>query len=1207
MPILTGDIKLVASQVMDDVPEGGGAPTATVITDGTSNAIFPDISELDRAGGRVNLRKLHVSVQTMDTDTYMGSNIIVSEPPADPNVSVTLFSTRDTFDRRDAASARVESYLTKGPMWGGMLLENHIAGQRAVQILQGVDAELPRIGQTMVLVQNEGATNERNQYIRTTEVSAVKRKFEDSQGKMVDMNVVTCSISDALRTDFQGSEGNAKAAPAAGATRIRDTTVADAGSYVGVVPLAAAANLGTFSIRASSVYTQLVPSAQTETPLVDLKPNGEQVVLSAAGGPMTITTSVALNTSHTISVGQAIMPNTLKLTTGSLTLVDDGGLLSAAGSAVGAVDYANGLISITDPSVSYAGAKTIIYTPAATPVRSLHTASWAVTAESRSSTLVAIFDPAPKPGSFALSYRAQGRWYTLRDAGNGQLRSAFGSVGAGTLNFNTGSMMVTLAALPDAGTQVLATYGLATADTAVYGTAIAAQSVFTLANAGVAPGTVTLTWVTGGVDKTAADNGQGLLTGDATGKVDYLDGLITFKPLILPSSGAQVSIEYSWGPPIEESFQAPERFAPDGHIEIVLANPNVLPRTVKVEWNTVYDEKDLTIEGQISTRWLSLTYKPRVDPIVIVHDNGAGGFQTRPECAGVIIYAAGTLSFKPDTVIALPKPNWTKVVIGTQVFDNAWFSGTLATEKTVFGGFIYQTIGAIMPTDMSGYVKVTYRTSAAGTTNTEVFSVNFQIDLTQSSSEPIVGGSCSFTLGGTRFVDRQGSLITNIDPATGSGLTSGSINYSTGMASLTVLPVGAPNSGVITSMVTSQSPMPVTDVQFRTSTAPIRPSSLAVQFVLADDDAQVSHIVTSDANGRIESANVTGKVDYETGIVSLAFGKWELAAGNETKSWYDASKIIGGHIFVASAVMADSIRYAAVAYSYLPLDANILGIDPVRLPSDGRVPIFRPGGFAVVGNTQSITATVTNGQTINCARVRLSRVRVVGFDGNVINSGYSVDLEAGMVTFSAVAGYSQPVRIEHRVEDMAVVSDVQISGELTFTRPLTHEYPITSPPSSFVSSALIAGDLKARVSVLFDQATWNGTTWLDGVSGTAATGTFNDVLAPIVVTNKGAVSERWALVFTNTTSFNVIGEHVGVIAIGSTNTDLSPNNPATNTPYFKVPALGWGIGWAAGNMLRFNTVGAMTPVWVVRTIQQGPNTGIQHSFTLLSRGDVDRP
>ena len=178
----------------------------------------------------------------------------------------------------------------------------------------------------------------------------------------------------------------------------------------------------------------------------------------------------------------------------------------------------------------------------------------------------------------------------------------------------------------------------------------------------------------------------------------------------------------------------------------------------------------------------------------------------------------------------------------------------------------------------------------------------------------------------------------------------------------------------------------------------------------------------------------------------------------------------------------------------------------------------------------------------------LSRVRVLGFDGNVINTGYSVDLEAGLVTFNAVSGYSQPVTIEHRVEDMAVVSDVQITGQISFTRQLTHEYPADT---SFVSSALIAGDLKARVSVLFDQATWNGTTWQDTVSGSIATGTYNDVLTPIVVTNKGAVSERWALVFTNTSSFNVIGEHVGVIAIGSINADLSPINPATSTPSFQ--------------------------------------------------------
>ena len=39
-------------------------------------------------------------------------------------------------------------------------------------------------------------------------------------------------------------------------------------------------------------------------------------------------------------------------------------------------------------------------------------------------------------------------------------------------------------------------------------------------------------------------------------------------------------------------------------------------------------------------------------------------------------------------------------------------------------------------------------------------------------------------------------------------------------------------------------------------------------------------------------------------------------------------------------------------------------------------------------------------------------------------------------------------------------------------------------------------------------------------------------------------------------------------------------------PYFRLPALGWGNGWATGNVLRFNTIGAQFPVWVVRTVQQ---------------------
>lgn len=295
------------------------------------------------------------------------------------------------------------------------------------------------------------------------------------------------------------------------------------------------------------------------------------------------------------------------------------------------------------------------------------------------------------------------------------------------------------------------------------------------------------------------------------------------------------------------------------------------------------------------------------------------------------------------------------------------------------------------------------------------------------------------------------------------------------------------------------------------------------------------------------------------------------------------------------------MRYNAVAYSYLPLDASVIGLDPVRLPQDGRVPIFRLGDFAVIGHTAVIgPVTVSNGQTINCSRVRLSRIRVIDHDNHIINLGYTQDLEAGTVTFNDVTGYVQPITIEHRVEDMVQVSDVQISGQLTFTREVTHAYPT----GSSVSSALIAGDLYAHVEKLFDQGTW-GSTWSDTIVGSPATGTYNAALAPIEVTNAGCSNERWALVFANTTQFSIIGEHVGVIGTGSTSTDTAPINPATGVPYFTLKALGWGSGWSAGNVLRFNTVGALFPVWVVRTIQQGLETVQSDSFSLLVRGDVD--
>ena len=154
MTIGSGDIKFLKSEVFLDTSDGGGRVTATEVVDGASNNMFPDISELDRAGGRVNLRKSFVSVQTDDTDTYFGANVIVAEPPQDARVSVTLFSTEKTFDTREQAQVRIEAYLNKGPEWAGYLFENHIAGQRVIQLFQRPSDAVPNVGQTLVLIEN---------------------------------------------------------------------------------------------------------------------------------------------------------------------------------------------------------------------------------------------------------------------------------------------------------------------------------------------------------------------------------------------------------------------------------------------------------------------------------------------------------------------------------------------------------------------------------------------------------------------------------------------------------------------------------------------------------------------------------------------------------------------------------------------------------------------------------------------------------------------------------------------------------------------------------------------------------------------------------------------------------------------------------------------------------------------------------------------
>lgn len=472
----------------------------------------------------------------------------------------------------------------------------------------------------------------------------------------------------------------------------------------------------------------------------------------------------------------------------------------------------------------------------------------------------------------------------------------------------------------------------------------------------------------------------------------------------------------------------------------------------------------------------------------------------------------------------------------------------------------------------------------------------------------------AFSLSGARFrqggrdyvVKADGSVQVAPSPATGIGTTVGTMTPAQGEVVLNSWQRGtAPQvtdwRGVAGAPVNgSDSPFSTYAVTFRVPTAPLRPGSMSVLGTMMDG---TTFNVTADANGYINSSRIKGRVNYNTGVAVLVGVSPTGAAGQGQAdlSFLGIPEVAEAFIDL---IQQETLRYNAVAYAYLPIDPSILGMDPVRLPTDGRVPIFRAGGVVVVGHAATTApANAVNGGTVDMGRTRLSRVRVIGNDGQTINSGYSVDLDAGVLTWTDVSGYSQPVRIEHRIEDMLQVRDAQIDGTLTFTQPLTHVYPL----GAYVSSALLFGDMRARVSVVFDQANWDGVTFSDVIVGNPATGTYNHAEHPIVVTNAGAVTERWVLLFTSNTSFRIIGEHVGEVGTGNINSTTAPMNPSTGQPYFTIPEAGWGGGWVPGNIVRENTVGAMAPIWLARTIKQGPAVGEDYAFELLVRGGIDNP
>jgi hypothetical protein len=1096
MPIQEQNIVFVESQVMDDVPEGGGAATGRVIVDGQMNNVFEDISDLDRAYGRFNLRKIFLAVRTLSTDLYGGAKTVITALPQDDALGYTLFSSHDPFDTRAQAAERVEAYLYKGPTWAGYLYENHINGMRAISLIQRVGSALPVVGKTLCIVQDEGLAGEKEQYVRVTEVSnVVEVVFNQGSSEEFTRWVVTLALSDALRYDFTGHSPYRLDATInyTGKARIRDTTVADATRYYGAQRMTASAGIGDLTVRAQSIFTKLVPSAQTETPLVN----------------------------------QAMNPNVV--------------------------------------STYSAGDRTVDV------VQQSHTLARAVTAESRRLNWIETLSPIPAPGTLTVSFRAQGTWYELKDNGSGGLVASDASIGAGAVNYTTGSVSVTLGALPDVGSQIMLAWGSPVHYTVRAGASSDAASTVELAyalqSAPLVPGTVSISYPVSAATRTVTDaSANGVLSGTGvTGTINYATGDVVLNFSTPPDPGAAVTNAYTRrigdgllaegvATIVANQFTVPGTapFKNGGTLTFVVSDPGGTPMSLPAYITHTGEVRVAKAQVPLPYNW----YRS-------VQDQPVGTFSA---ATGVVTLSQQVAIVTATYGLAGGYWGWTA--------DNR-----LGTITAVTGITVERDAVAFSPDVITGEQVAP---SAAG----------LALRILTTVSDAMVPNSLRVTVLGKTFEDRNGALYTDIDPGTGAGLPAGSVDYATGIARITFWAAGSSSSPSVTACLTRYGQWSAIDASFRAALSPIKSEALSIT-ATRPDGTVLSGI--ADADGDISGTHMRGAVNYEMGTAAIEFGV------DSAGTW------------VPLDVAPETIRYNAVAYSYLPLDADILGIDPVRLPSDGRVPIFRPGDVVMVMHpAETAPQVVTSGGTINCGRTRIGWVRVFDADGDTVTSGYSLDRATGIVTIDDATGIAMPVTVRHTVGDLRQITDAQITGQLTLARPLTHNYPANE---SVVASCLIHGDRRARVSAVWDQATWNGT-WSDSLVGSEATATLDTIAHPITVTNEGAETERWLLRWTSTTNVELIGQRRGLVFSGPFTADIAPINPRTRNqdgsggaPYLRIPLSANGGGWSAGNVVRINTVGALADIWIARSIQQSdePLGDGEDGVELYALGNIDRP
>ncbi len=1145
------DIKIFPSERLTDNPDGGGMPLGTPLT-GEPNELFKPIPSIERVNGGFHARLTYQGVQRDDDEPLIGAYSAITKPPTDPNVSYLLFPATTFGETRDEVIKRVEAHKVATIESRMTLLSTQSKGSKIIQAYQRTEEPLPTIGDTYCLRQNMDGYPKHEQYIQILSVDSEMRTFIEGDNEFY-RTVVKMEISNPLETDFIGMDYPVKR-KGNPPCKVRETHVVNASKFYGIKPLAKAINQNSTKIKIPSLMEKIIPTNQLRKPLPDMGISFKELLFNSGNANTKVKKTIGetFNKNQLLFLASAVEVGSVELQCTQGTFSDSNGEFKKDGSLIATINYQQGMIRFAVTSY----AKTIKYRPAVADRQVGDSTAIAITENNQRQSYVITLNPIPAEKSLRVSYLSQGQWYDLFVDDNGQLRGDSQAHGGGNINYQTGTASVTCGELPDVGSHIIFSWATASRYQNKTNKTISPYLPIELVS-DTDPTSITVNWQLANEAKTATIK-NGKLLGNATGFYDKENHTLNIDVENSEiDNNAEFTVSY-------KQAYADDIFNQSVSVSRETTTNSYKNDKVTINFNKTI-ERGFIIESQLKIYQdepiKNLNWQRLINDKFMIYDDKNGNLIDEDgNNIGTVDYSTGKLIFIIYASRTMQYSSY-QIEDGQAVFKGVQEKQTEVIIKEIKRIYYYQNTSTIETVQQ-----------AVNTSKLILLLPNDNLNIAKNSAV--------FQCFNKYYFDRNGEIFTDYNIRSNAITPCGTIDYITGKGVINHWKYIANTSSELCSLATYLATNPIAKAVFRIPTVPVAVASLQVRAQTVEGNQLTAQAQT---NGEITGENVSGQINTESGFVEVNFSEM---------------------------VVAESIAYNAVARSFLPIDSDIIKIDTVRLPSDGRVPIFRRGDTILIGNRQSesIGSAFNGGETVQLGRQNLDRICLKDSKGKpVLADLWDYDLEQGTITFTKpldISSYQKPLIAYHSHEERNRILKADIDGTLELMFPTKHDYPLEN---TYVSSVLISGDLQVRVYSLFTQRSWNNI-WADEPQGEQLLNKLNLTTYPMLLTDDGAITERWLIKFNNPAQFELYGEKLGFVGRFDTLADVSPVNPATNKPYFTIKKEAFGntdAPWARQDVIRFNTEGTLAPIWVLCAVQPSITTPQgEDSFTQCLYGDT---